>query len=66
MIRNYPALVIALVILVLGALPLHCIGSPLSEHNVSEMAHASGRADSCGAGISLVSNFLQAEGQQRI
>jgi tetratricopeptide (TPR) repeat protein len=42
MIRNYPALVITLVILVLGALPLHCIGSPLSEHNVSEMAHASG------------------------
>jgi tetratricopeptide (TPR) repeat protein len=42
MIRNYPALVIALAILVLGALPLHCIGKPISEHNMAAMAHTSG------------------------
>ena len=41
MIRNYPAQSLTLVILVLGALPLHCIGNPVSEHNMAEMAHAS-------------------------
>jgi tetratricopeptide (TPR) repeat protein len=29
------------VILALGALPLHCIGNPISEHHMAEMAHAS-------------------------
>jgi tetratricopeptide (TPR) repeat protein len=32
----------SLVILVLGALPLHCIGNPLSEHNMDGMPHAAG------------------------
>jgi tetratricopeptide (TPR) repeat protein len=41
MIRNYPARFLTLVILVLGALPLHCIGNPASEHNMAGMAHAS-------------------------
>src|ERR1700729_3937882 len=38
MIRNSVALVMTLVILVLGALPLHCIGNPLSGHNMAGMA----------------------------
>jgi tetratricopeptide (TPR) repeat protein len=33
---------VTLVMLVLGALPLHCIGNPISEHNMAEMAHTSG------------------------
>jgi tetratricopeptide (TPR) repeat protein len=33
---------VTLVILVLGALPLRCIGDPISEHNMTGMAHASG------------------------
>ena len=42
MIRNYPALVATLAVLVVGALPLHCIGNPISEHNMAEMANAYG------------------------
>jgi tetratricopeptide (TPR) repeat protein len=42
MIRNYPSPLVTVVILVLGALPLHCIGNPISEHNMAEMAHMSG------------------------
>ena len=41
MIRNYPAQFLILVILVLGALPLHCIGNPTSEHSMAGMAHSS-------------------------
>jgi tetratricopeptide (TPR) repeat protein len=33
---------VTLVILVAGVLPLHCIGNPISEHNMAGMAHASG------------------------
>jgi tetratricopeptide (TPR) repeat protein len=42
MIRNSSPLVVTLVILVLGVLPLHCIGNPILEHNMAEMAHATG------------------------
>jgi tetratricopeptide (TPR) repeat protein len=39
--RNYPSPLVTLAILVLGAVPLRSIGEP-SEHNMAEMAHASG------------------------
>jgi hypothetical protein len=42
MIRIIPALFVALVNLILGAMPLQCIGNPISEHNMAGMAHVSG------------------------
>jgi tetratricopeptide (TPR) repeat protein len=39
--RNYPSPLVTLAILVLGAVPLRSIGEP-SEHNMAEMARASG------------------------
>lgn len=35
-------LVATLLTVVLGALPLHCIGNPVSEHNMAEMTHTAG------------------------
>jgi hypothetical protein len=40
--RDYTLQVLSLTLLVLGALPLHCIGNPIAEHSMAEMAHASG------------------------
>jgi hypothetical protein len=37
---SFPTLTLA--VLVLGALPLHCIGNPISEHNMAEVALVSG------------------------
>lgn len=42
MIHDYRALIASLVLLILGALPLYCIGNPLSEHSMAGMAPASG------------------------
>jgi tetratricopeptide (TPR) repeat protein len=41
MIRNYPTPLVTLVVLVMGALPLHSTGDPISEHNMAEMTHGS-------------------------
>jgi tetratricopeptide (TPR) repeat protein len=41
MSRPWPALMMELVCVV-GALPLHCIGNPVSEHDVAAMAHTAG------------------------
>jgi tetratricopeptide (TPR) repeat protein len=42
MIRNYASPLAVLLILLLCAFPLHCIGNPIAEHNMAEMDHASG------------------------
>jgi tetratricopeptide (TPR) repeat protein len=42
MIRINPALFVTLVNLVLGAMPLQCVGNPIAEHNMAGMAHVSG------------------------
>jgi tetratricopeptide (TPR) repeat protein len=41
MMRNYASQVLTLAFLVLGVLPLRCLGNPILEHNMAEMAHTS-------------------------
>jgi tetratricopeptide (TPR) repeat protein len=42
MSRNNSLPLVTFVALALGAFPLHCIGNPISEHNMAAMAHTSG------------------------